>query len=107
MNEAEKMAETVLAKIDGWDRCWPGNIYIQGTMEDAAATIRAQAAEIERLKVALKPFVDCAEYLEADTTGFHDDDCLTLVAGEEQFALWHDLNHGDFRRARAALKPKP
>ena len=64
MTEAEK----VLAKIDEWDRCWPGNIYIQDTMEEAADLIRRLQAENESLSNDNKYLLKINQNLQRELT---------------------------------------
>ena len=69
--------------------------------DDAATALAEAAAEIERLRAALKPF---AEYLQANPLDLnHKGQPLPDSEG----VGWIYLTIGDFRRARAALTPKP
>lgn len=72
------------------------------------ATASAEAAESEAaaLRERLKPFAHAAEYLEAETSGFTDDDPLTITYRNEEDSatdICTILSFGDFRRARTAL----
>lgn len=89
MSEAEKIAERLTDHgrfPDDYRAYSRGN-----TMHEAAALIRAQAAEIERLREALKPF--------ASSEAIDDPDM------PDRCGVFARL--GDLRRARAALNPKP
>lgn len=88
MPEAEKMAERLLA-MQHLDGCYPTPHPL---CVEASDMIRAQAAEIERLREAMTPFAELA--------GSYDPD-----DGDGEQRLW-DTNLpkiGDLRRARAAL----
>lgn len=68
--------------------------------------VEALEAENARLKEALRPFGVVGDYFESETEGFHDDDGLEVCIRrepEEPFQTGAYLNHGDFRRARAAM----
>lgn len=78
------------------------------TMEwQAADTIATLQAEVERLREALKPFADVADFMDSETSGFADSDILHLVVKDEsseriaaEFFAWPVQL---FRAARAAL----
>lgn len=75
--------------------------------EAQAATIATLQAEVERLREALKPFADVADFMDSETSGFADSDILHLVVKDEsseriaaEFFAWPVQL---FRAARAAL----
>lgn len=76
----------------------------RNAIEIVAATeiaLSSQAAEIERLREALKPFADYCDELK----GFLDNHNQPLP--DDDGPGWVYVKVGDFRRARAALTPKP
>lgn len=64
-------------------------------------TIQKQAARIERLEKALRPFADA---LKGNWS--HQPDYMTLTAGPHPYDLRLELKLSDFRDARAALEGK-
>lgn len=68
-------------------------------LRSAKSTIEAQAAEISRLRDALKPF---AEVLKGNYSHQHDD--LPISAGFGRDDLRFVLSLSDFRRSRTALE---
>lgn len=99
--------EALEARIKSWNRCYPGNINIEMTMDDALAAIqalRSQLAEMEvengRLREALEPFARMGELIELETTGFSDDDELHLIV--ETGHLMDRFSVKSFRQALAS-----
>ena len=73
--------------------------HLQGKLAQAADTITRQAAEIERLKEALKPFAEYAEAigLMLGPSGLFNFELESHVIGRRE------VTEDDFRRARRAL----
>ncbi len=70
------------------------------------AALLSAESELAALRERLKPFAHAAEYLEAETSGFTDDDPLTITYRNEEDSatdIGTILSFGDFRRARTAL----
>lgn len=81
----------------------------RAALEAAETHSAALARALEEAKKALKPFAHAAEYLEAETEGFVDDDPLTLTYRNEEACatdIGTVLQFGHFRRARSLLAPK-
>lgn len=76
----------------------PSNVY--NVLAETIAALSSQAAEIERLREALKPFADYCDELN----GFLDNHNQPLP--DDSGPGWVYVKVGDFRRARAALTPK-
>jgi len=72
---------------------------IQREIEEAAQALTTQAARIAELEGALKPFAEAAK----------DADCPEVPDGSDAWesSLSSCVSYGDFRRAYAALEPKP
>ena len=66
------------------------------------AALASNEVDIERLRTALEPFADFADYLASETEGFADYDELRLLPDESDFELFR-LKIEAFRNARAAL----
>ena len=81
--------------------------YCAGFCREAANTIEAQAAEISRLRDALKPFATVGKIIDGPfgPALFAEDDqafksgCAWTENGETKTLTW-----GQFRRARTALE---
>ena len=69
--------------------------------DECAGALSSQDAEIEMLREALKPFADYCD----DLNGFLDNHNQPLP--DDDGPGWVYVKVGDFRRARAALTPKP
>jgi len=96
-DEPEKMADR-LDRDPGDQLCGLTEREIHIERIEAAEMIRKQAAKIERLREALRPF---AAYL--DTAAF-DRDNNGKPLPDEMGMGWVYLTVGDFRRARAELE---
>ena len=73
---------------------------LRDAFTQAADEIAALRSENERLREALEPFADIADFLASETQGFEETDNLGVHI--EDFRLW-ELSVGDVRRAREAL----
>lgn len=74
--------------------------------ESAESRLTAALAALGEAREALEPFSDADEYLEAETSGFVDDDPLTLTYRNEEACatdIGTVLSFGRFRKARATL----
>lgn len=106
MIEAEKMAERLDRRIYADDSHGsPVSLSNEPTtmredIVDAAALIRAQASEIERLREALKPFADAGTWICKGP-----DANLAVSATDNKHLIL--LETADFHRARAVLEPNP
>jgi histidinol-phosphate/aromatic aminotransferase/cobyric acid decarboxylase-like protein len=90
-------------------RVWPspkiGADYsvasIQAQMAEAADTLERQAAEIERLRKALKPFAAAGQAIDANGFGvaIFPNDSRAFESSWSENGQDHQLTWGDFRRA--------
>lgn len=101
--EADRDMEIHDAEITG-ERPDLRPILVEVDLRDcraAAATLRALAAEIERLRDAIYPFADFAHLIDEETTGFADYDEFELPFNNH---LMTRFSLQQFRRARTTLK---
>lgn len=71
-------------------------------LRNAASSLIATARRVQELEAALAPF---ASALRGNYS--HQRDSFPLVCGNSQYDLRFRFTVGDFRRAGAALEPKP
>lgn len=79
---------------DAWNKYWYSNEFEATRVISMDLAIREADEEIERLRVALKPFAEQAESFDSDGKEFVPDGFSPAFA---------DHTIGDLRRARAAL----